>query len=76
MVHKCKNQYNLLRVLEYSRLYRVGRQEQSSMGDIESEVITQWAAGDTLCKEVRLQLNSITSTTALGLSQTSWEEGG
>ena len=54
----------------------MGRQEQSSMGDIESEVITQWAAGDTLRKEVRLQLNSITSTTALGLSQTSWEEGG
>ena len=52
----------------------MGCQEYSSMGDIESEVITQWAAGDTLHKEVKLQLHSITSTTALVLSQAWWEE--
>ena len=47
----------------------MGRQEYSAVGDIESEVVTQWVAGDTLRKEVRLQLHSITSTTALVLSQ-------
>ena len=67
-----------VRVLEYSGLYRVGRQEYSAVGDIESEVVTQWETeGDTLRKQVRLQqLNSITSTTALVLSRTYWEEGG
>ena len=56
----------------------MGRQEYSAVGDIESEVITQWETeGDTLRKQVRLkQLNSITSTTALVLSRTCWEEGG
>ena len=57
----------------------VGRQEYSSVGDIESEVVTQWATeGETrtLRKQVRLQLHSIMSTTALVLSRTCWEEGG
>ena len=67
-----------VRVLEYSGLYHVGRQEYSAVGDIESEVVTQWETeGETLRKQVRLQqLNSITSTTALVLSRTYWEEGG
>ena len=57
----------------------VGRQEYSLVGDIGSEVVTQWATDGETCtlrKQVRLQLHSITSTTALVLSRTCWEEGG
>ena len=72
MVHKYKNQYNSL---EYSRLHHVGHQEYSAVGNIESEVVTQWTTeGETRTSKVKLQLHSITSTTALVLSQAWWEE--
>ena len=76
MVHKCKNQYNLF---EYSSTAGFTVWDVRNIVQWETMEVRSSLSGRQVIRYVRrseLRLNSITSTTALVLSQTCWEEGG